>query len=227
VHVDVTYSDGSADWYEYSTKVPCDQAAPYVTGAEPPPIEYVETPGSMEVTPPPVSPPPVTRSPCNSKSWPDDVDWIRAEFGGDLTYHYKDGTLIRCRDHKIVMVIPPAVTIAPKTQDKSPEKPRSETRKTSEDKTLDEKSHSIKDKTNFKSSKNAEHSMRNVTPHVRESSRHVAHAPAARRIGEMHAGGMRAESMHMSGHGEMAEMHLSEMRLGGFGGMHFSGFGRF
>lgn len=236
VHVDVTYRDGSTDWYEYSTKVPCDQPAPYVTGAEPPPIQYVETqpqPQPLEpppLPPPPPPPPPVNHSPCNSKSWPEGVDWIRVEDGGDTTYHYKDGTLVRCRDTKIVMYIPPAVTAAPKTEDKRHEKPRSETLKTSEDKTLDEKSHSAKDKTNSKSSENAEHSMRKATPDVRETSRHIAHATEAPRIGEMHAGGMRTESTHMSGHSEMAGMHMSGMRMGGFGGlggMHLSGLGGF
>jgi len=51
VRVEITYSNGDADWKDYSTKIPCDQPAPSVTGILPPQPDEIKW---VSPTPPPI-----------------------------------------------------------------------------------------------------------------------------------------------------------------------------
>ncbi|HXW20203.1 MAG TPA: hypothetical protein VEK35_06860, partial [Roseiarcus sp.] len=104
VHVDKTFVDGHTDWYEYNTKVPCDDKstpAPLIPGA-PEKIYYV-TPPPKETPhgdPPPEQPPPPAARACppDNSTW-SDWDHLRVDAIGDITYYYKNGMVVRCRDN--------------------------------------------------------------------------------------------------------------------------------
>lgn len=71
----------------------------------------VEAPPASPIPPPPPPPPP---PPQGANTWPPDVTMIKVEENSDLTYYYKDGTVVRKnRDGKTVSVLPPAVKIDP------------------------------------------------------------------------------------------------------------------
>jgi hypothetical protein len=232
----------NTDWEEYSVKVPCDETHPYLTGVIEPPIEYV-TPGPQLGGGDPPPPP---------SSCPGRDDWVKLTVGADIndvTYYFKDGTVIRCRDGKIVMLLPPAYHVS--TNEEKAEQTAREIQKI-----LEQDPETRKDiangggqfpakpktdaktdsKVESKTDTNPEHSTRTVTPEKTNPAKQVARAEARQTSNRAadNAASVAAianiASIAVMGFGggmHMGGMHMGGMDHGGMdhgmGGMHMGG----